>query len=190
MSTYGLQVRAPDEVRGRILAADFAFVTLILSVTTTAAGGLATIVGPRPTIATFALLGVPAGTTYLLLTRHLRRQLAQDEAAGRGACGDRESRTGGRAASRRALPSAGQDLLDRLDQGERADVAVEGRVHLVHDVGEADLGLGVREGQRAAGPGVAERARAEHRRERPRGHEPHAERRRRTPAPGRARRPA
>ena len=81
MSTYGLQVRAPDEIRGRILAADFAFVTLILSVTTTAAGGLASIVGPRPTIATFALLGVLAGTTYLLLTRHLRRQLAQDEAA-------------------------------------------------------------------------------------------------------------
>ncbi len=80
MSTYGLQVRAPDEIRGRILAADFAFVTLILSVTTTAAGGLASIVGPRPTIATFALLGVLAGTTYLLLTRHLRRQLAQDEA--------------------------------------------------------------------------------------------------------------
>jgi hypothetical protein len=80
MSTYGLQVRAPDEIRGRILAADFAFVTLILSVTTTAAGGLASIVGPRPTIATFALLGVVAGTTYLLLTRHLRRQLALEEA--------------------------------------------------------------------------------------------------------------
>ncbi|HEX6786542.1 MAG TPA: MFS transporter, partial [Acidimicrobiales bacterium] len=80
MSTYGLQVRAPDEIRGRILAADFAFVTLILSVTTTAAGGLASIVGPRPTIATFALLGVLAGTTYLLLTRHLRRQLALEEA--------------------------------------------------------------------------------------------------------------
>jgi Flp pilus assembly protein TadB len=80
-------VRAPDEIRGRILAADFAFVTLILSVTTTAAGGLASIVGPRPTIATFALLGVLAGTTYLLLTRHLRRQLAQDEAAAAAAGG-------------------------------------------------------------------------------------------------------
>ena len=61
--------------------------TLILSVTTTAAGGLASIVGPRPTIATFALLGVLAGTTYLLLTRHLRRQLAQDEAAAAAAGG-------------------------------------------------------------------------------------------------------
>ena len=61
--------------------------TLILSVTTTAAGGLASVVGPRPTIATFALLGVLAGTTYLLLTRHLRRQLAQDEAAAAAAGG-------------------------------------------------------------------------------------------------------
>ena len=48
MSTYGLQVRAPDEIRGRILAADFAFVTLILSVTTTAAGGLASHRRPAP----------------------------------------------------------------------------------------------------------------------------------------------
>ena len=98
MSTYGLQVRAPDEIRGRILAADFAFVTLILSVTTTAAGGLASIVGPRPTIATFALLGVLAGTTYLLLTRHLRRQLAQDEAAAAAAVAT---------AGRRPVPEAG-----------------------------------------------------------------------------------
>jgi MFS family permease len=82
LSTYGLQVRAPDEIRGRILAADFAFVTLILSVTTTAAGALASVAGPRPTIATFALLGVAAGTGYLLLTRHLRRDLRQEELAG------------------------------------------------------------------------------------------------------------
>jgi MFS family permease len=82
MSTYGLQVRAPDEVRGRILAADYAFVTLILSVTTAGAGLLAAHVGPRPTIATYASLGLLAGTMYLLLTRHLRRQLRQDEEAG------------------------------------------------------------------------------------------------------------
>jgi MFS family permease len=90
MSTYGLQVRAPDAVRGRILAADYAFVTLILSVTTTAAGALASQVGPRPTIATFALLGVLAGTCYLLLTRHLRRRLAveEDAAAGRADTAD------------------------------------------------------------------------------------------------------
>ena len=176
MSTYGLQVRAPDEIHGRILAADFAFVTLILSVTTTAAGGLAAIVGPRPTIATFTLLGVLAGTTYLLLTRHLRRQLARPRRPRRPAGRRPPPRPAGlrRPAT---LRSAGQDLLDRLDEGERTDVAVEGRVHPVHHVGEHDLGLRVREGQRTAGAGVAERARPEHRCEHPRGHEPHAERR-------------
>jgi MFS family permease len=82
MSTFGLQLRAPDEVRGRILAADFAFVTLILSVTTTASGALCEAIGPRPTMATFALLGLSAGTTYLLATRNLRRQLRGEELAG------------------------------------------------------------------------------------------------------------
>jgi hypothetical protein len=96
MSTYGLQLRAPDDVRGRILAADFAFVTLILSVTTAGAGLLASHVGPRPTIAIFASLGLMAGTTYLLLTRTLRRHLRAEEAAAPGpaAAGDEVSRLG------------------------------------------------------------------------------------------------
>ena len=84
MSTFGLQLRAPDEVRGRILAADFAFLTLILSVTTTGAGALATQIGPRPTIATFAVVSLIAGTAYLLVTRRLRRRLRADEAASAG----------------------------------------------------------------------------------------------------------
>jgi hypothetical protein len=82
MSTFGLQLRSPDEVRGRILAADFAFLTLILSLTTTGAGALATQIGPRPTIATFATISLLAGTAYLLVTRRLRRRLrAEEEAA-------------------------------------------------------------------------------------------------------------
>jgi hypothetical protein len=81
MSTFGLQLRAPDEVRGRILAADFAFLTLILSVTTTGAGALATQIGPRPTIATFSVISLAAGTAYLLVTRRLRRRLRADEQA-------------------------------------------------------------------------------------------------------------
>jgi MFS family permease len=81
MSTFGLQLRAPDEVRGRILAADFAFLTLILSVTTTGAGALATQIGPRPTIAAFSVISLAAGTTYLLVTRRLRRRLRAEEQA-------------------------------------------------------------------------------------------------------------
>jgi hypothetical protein len=82
MSTFGLQLRSPDEVRGRILAADFAFLTLILSLTTTGAGGLATQIGPRPTIATFAVVALLAGTAYLVFTRPLRRRLRSEEQAG------------------------------------------------------------------------------------------------------------
>ena len=81
MSTFGLQLRAPDEVRGRILAADFGFLTLILSLTTTGAGALATQIGPRPTIATFSVVSLAAGTTYLLVTRRLRRRLRAEEQA-------------------------------------------------------------------------------------------------------------
>jgi hypothetical protein len=82
MSTFGLQLRSPDEVRGRILAADFAFLTLILSVTTTGAGALATQIGPRPTIATFAVVSLTTGTAYLLVTRRLRRRLRAEEDVG------------------------------------------------------------------------------------------------------------
>jgi hypothetical protein len=82
MSTFGLQLRSPDEVRGRILAADFAFLTLILSVTTAGAGALATQIGARPTIAAYAVVGLLAGTAYLLLTRRLRRRLRADEEVG------------------------------------------------------------------------------------------------------------
>jgi Transmembrane secretion effector len=81
MSTFGLQLRAPDEVRGRILAGDLAFATLILSISTTASGALSQQVGPRPTIAAFSVAALAAGTLYLLVTRGLRRRLAADDAA-------------------------------------------------------------------------------------------------------------
>jgi hypothetical protein len=81
LSTYGLQRRAPDGVRGRILAGDLALATLCMSVTTTAAGALSLVVGPRPTIAVFSILALVAGATYLVLTRPLRNRLAADEAA-------------------------------------------------------------------------------------------------------------
>ncbi|MGD9704036.1 MAG: MFS transporter [Acidimicrobiia bacterium] len=78
LSTYGLQRRAPDEIRGRILAGDFGIVTLIITVSNLAAGGLAGLAGVRIAIATFAGIGLAAGTTYLLLTRTLRERLAAE----------------------------------------------------------------------------------------------------------------
>ena len=82
LSTYGLQRRAPDHIRGRILAGDFGIVTLIITVSNLVAGGLAIVIGPRGAIATFAVLGLLTGTAYLVLTRPLRAALAAESAAG------------------------------------------------------------------------------------------------------------
>lgn len=72
LSTYGLQRRAPDHILGRIIAGDFAIVTLIITLSNLAAGGLATVVGVRITIGAFALLGLVASAVYLSATRSVR----------------------------------------------------------------------------------------------------------------------
>ena len=80
LSTYGLQRRAPDAIRGRILAGDFGMVTLIITLSNLAAGALAGVAGARVAIAVFAVLGLLAGSSYLFLTRTLRKNLAAEEA--------------------------------------------------------------------------------------------------------------
>jgi MFS family permease len=78
LSTYGLQVRAPDHVRGRILAGDFGMVTLIITLSNLMAGLLADAVGPRPTTAVFALLCIAAAAGYLVVTRPVRLRLERE----------------------------------------------------------------------------------------------------------------
>jgi hypothetical protein len=78
LSTYGLQKRAPDHIRGRILAGDFGIVTLIITLSNLSAGALAGAIGVRPTIAAFAVLGLVSGAVYLLATRGLRAALGDD----------------------------------------------------------------------------------------------------------------
>ncbi len=80
LSTYGMQRRAPDHIRGRILAGDFGIATLIITLSNLAAGALAGAVGVRITIAVFATVSLIAGTTYLTVTRGLRARLASEEA--------------------------------------------------------------------------------------------------------------
>jgi MFS family permease len=75
LSTYGLQARSPDHVRGRILAGDFGIVTLVITLSNLAAGLLADVVGPRPTIALFAGLTIAASAVYLAVTTPIRRRL-------------------------------------------------------------------------------------------------------------------
>jgi MFS family permease len=73
LSTYGLQSAVPDYIRGRVFAADFALVTVTMSLSLLVSGALAEVSGPR--LPTLLLAGVGAlwGAVYLTLTRPLRR---------------------------------------------------------------------------------------------------------------------
>jgi ABC-type multidrug transport system fused ATPase/permease subunit len=78
LSTYGLQRRAPDAIRGRILAGDFGIVTLIITLSNLGAGALADSLGARTAIAVFACLSLLAGASYLWFTRGVRDRLAAE----------------------------------------------------------------------------------------------------------------
>jgi predicted MFS family arabinose efflux permease len=75
LSTYGLQMRCPDEMRGRVLAGDFALITLSLGLSSLAAGVVSEYIGARGAITVFALLAVFASVIYLLATRAVRAKL-------------------------------------------------------------------------------------------------------------------
>jgi len=79
LSSYGLQMRSPDAVRGRVLAGDFAIVTLMLSLSSAASGLLADAVGVRVTIAVFAVTAAFASIGYLVLTKPIRERLRTEQ---------------------------------------------------------------------------------------------------------------
>jgi hypothetical protein len=79
LSTYGLQSAVPDYIRGRVFAADFALVTVTMSLSLAVAGALAEITGPRPPTLLLAGVAFLWGIAYLTLTRPIRR--AEAEAA-------------------------------------------------------------------------------------------------------------
>ena len=70
LSTYGLQMRVDDKVLGRVMAGDFAIITLVLSI---GAGLLSSAAGVQWALTTFAGLAALAGTVYLVTTRGIRR---------------------------------------------------------------------------------------------------------------------
>ena len=78
LSTYGLQMRCPDEMRGRVLAGDFALITLSLGLSSLLAGVVSEIIGARGTIAVFALLAICASLIYLFATRTVRNTLSEE----------------------------------------------------------------------------------------------------------------
>jgi MFS family permease len=75
LSTYGLQTAVPDHIRGRVFAADFALVTLSMSVSVLASGALAEITGPRLPTGLLAAVSCLWGAAYLTFTRSLRRSV-------------------------------------------------------------------------------------------------------------------
>jgi MFS family permease len=75
LSTYGLQTAVPDHIRGRVFAADFALVTLSMSVAVLASGALAEVTGPRVPTGLLAAVSCLWGVAYLTLTRSLRRSV-------------------------------------------------------------------------------------------------------------------
>jgi MFS family permease len=75
LSSYGLQLRSPDHIRGRILAGDFALVTLMLSVTSALAGLVSEFFGVRQAISGFACVAAIASVIYIRATQRLRTQL-------------------------------------------------------------------------------------------------------------------
>ena len=79
LSSYGLQMRSPDAVRGRVLAGDFAIVTFMLSLSSAASGLLADAVGVRVTIAVFAVTAAFASVSYLVLTKPIRERLRTEQ---------------------------------------------------------------------------------------------------------------
>ena len=82
LSSYGLQLRSPDHIRGRILAGDFALVTLMLSLTSALAGLVSEFFGVRQAISGFACAAAIASVIYIRATQRLRTQLQiQQDAA-------------------------------------------------------------------------------------------------------------
>lgn len=75
LSSYGLQLRSPDHIRGRILAGDFALVTLMLSLTSALAGLVSEFFGVRQAISGFAFAAAIASVIYIRATKRLRTQL-------------------------------------------------------------------------------------------------------------------
>lgn len=71
MSSFGLQRTVPDELRGRIFAADFGLVMLTSSLSSLIAGALADTLGAPPTAFLLAMLALVWGVTWTVWTRRL-----------------------------------------------------------------------------------------------------------------------
>lgn len=76
LSTYGLQVRADDSLRGRVMAGDFAIATLVMTLSSLGAGLTSEALGAQWAISIFAMLAGVASIVYVSSTRRLVRSLS------------------------------------------------------------------------------------------------------------------
>ena len=76
LSTYGLQANTPDEYRGRIGSADFALVSLSMSVSFVSGGWLDRQFGATTAFTVLASVAIVWGALYLRATSSLRKALA------------------------------------------------------------------------------------------------------------------
>ena len=75
LSTLGLQMEAPDHVRGRVMAGDMAMVNTMIGFTSILAGLTSQFIGVRPAIIIFAAAAAVASVVYLFATAGIIRRL-------------------------------------------------------------------------------------------------------------------
>lgn len=78
LSTYGLQMRSPDALRGRVLAGDMALVTLMLGVSSVMAGVLSEFFAVRTAMAIMGIAAGIAATLNMTLTSSMRLRLRNE----------------------------------------------------------------------------------------------------------------
>ena len=78
LSTYGLQMRSPDSLRGRVLAGDMALVTLMLGVSSVVAGVLSEFFAVRTAMAIMGIVAGIAATLNMTLTSSMRARLRSE----------------------------------------------------------------------------------------------------------------
>ena len=78
LSTLGLQMEAPDHVRGRVMAGDMAMVNTMIGFTSILAGLTSQFIGVRPAIIIFAAAAAVASVVYLIATAGIIRRLRNE----------------------------------------------------------------------------------------------------------------
>ena len=78
LSTLGLQMEAPDHVRGRVMAGDMAMVNTMIGFTSILAGLTSQFIGVRPAIIIFAAAAAAASVVYLFATAGIIRRLRNE----------------------------------------------------------------------------------------------------------------